>query len=144
MKWEPRQRSFWIEGVTTFVFAQTRLSPGDLSDARIGARRSIDSIADFFSGTATDIGLVQGGRLVATGETLDQVQARVLGQASASALFTRTPGFIALGARTGWRPRPNLEVSLIADNLTDRNYRWHGSGVDAPGVSVQLKTRYSF
>ena len=144
VKWEPRQRSFWIEGVTTFVFAQTRLSPGDLSDARIGARRSIDSIADFFSGTATDIGLVQGGRLVATGETLDQVQARVLGQASASALFTRTPGFIALGARTGWRPRPNLEVSLIADNLTDRNYRWHGSGVDAPGVSVQLKTRYSF
>jgi len=37
-----------------------------------------------------------------------------------------------------------LNLTLFADNLTDRNYRWHGSGVDGAGASVQRRTRYEF
>ena len=144
LKWEPSTRSLWIEGVASFAFAQTRLSPGDLSDARIGARRTRESIAGFFVGTATDLDLVRGDRLVATGETLNEVQARVLGGADAASLFTRTPGFFVTSVRAGWRLNASVGMTLIVDNLTDRNYRWHGSGVDAPGISVQLKTKFSF
>ena len=42
-------------------------------------------IATFFNGTATDLGLVQNGILVQTGETLAQVQNRVLGTANVGA-----------------------------------------------------------
>lgn len=144
VKWEPTRHGFWIEGVATFARAQRRLSPGDLSDARIGARRSRSSIAAFFNGTAADLGLVNHGVLVATGETLADVQARVLGTATAAPLFTRTPGFFVIGLRGGWRFGPRLELTVMADNLTDRNYRLHGSGVDAPGINVQARTKYRF
>ena len=84
------------------------------------------------------------GHLLATGENLAEVQQRLLGTADSAPLFTKTPGFTTLGARTGWRVTPNLELVVIADNLTDRNYRWHGSGVDAPGFNVQVQTQYAF
>ena len=61
---------FWTEGVLTFGFEQTRFNSGDVSDARIGALRTRASIATFFNGTAVDMGLVRGGVLLATGETL--------------------------------------------------------------------------
>jgi outer membrane receptor protein involved in Fe transport len=144
LKWEPTQRSFWIEGAATVAGAQTRLSPGDLGDPRIGARRTTGSIATFFNGTATDLGLVSGGVLLATGESLAQVQQRVLGGATSAPLFESTPGFLVLGMRTGWHVRRSLTLTLIADNLTDRNYRWHGSGVDGSGGSLQVRARYSF
>ena len=69
--------------------------------ARIGATRTAATIASYFSGTATDRGLVRDGRLVATGETLAQVQARVLGTGTVVPLFTNTPGFVVFGARAG-------------------------------------------
>lgn len=144
LKWEPTTRGVWLEGIATFARPQTRLSAGDLSDARIGARRSRSTIASFFNGTATDLGLVRSGVLVATGEALAEVQDRVLGSASAAPLYTRTPGFFVLGARGGWRFGPRVDLTVIAENLTDRNYRLHGSGVDAPGFNLQLKTRYRF
>ena len=144
LRWAPVPSPWWIEGVTTFALAQTRLSPGDLTDARIGATRSRDSIAQFFNGTATDLGLVVDGVLVTTDETLADVQQRVLGGAALAPLYARTPGFVTVGARTGWQVSERFELILIADNLMDRNYRWHGSGVDGTGVDVQLRTRYRF
>lgn len=132
----------WIEGTVGFARPQSRLNAGDVSDGRIGARRTPASIASYFSGTATDRGLVVGGRLVATGETLAQVQSRVLGGASAAAMFAATPGFVSLGLRAGWTLPRGLSVILIGENLTDRNFRWHGSGVDAPGRNVQVRIRY--
>jgi len=139
LRWEPSVHPAWLEAVLTAAAAQDRLSPGDLSDARIGARRRSADIAGFFNGTATDLGLVEAGRLVETGETLAQVQARVLDGADASYLFTNTPGFVVFGLRGGWRFSSRLDATVMLDNLTDRNYRWHGSGVDAPGVSLSLK-----
>lgn len=149
LKWEPSRRSWWIEGVGTFARTQTRFASGDLSDARIGARRTRAQITSFFNGSATtlgapDHGLVQNGRLASTNETLDDVLARVLGTANAAPLYTETPGFFVIGLRGGMRLGPHLDVSVLADNLTDENYRWHGSGVDAPGIGVQARVRYRF
>jgi outer membrane receptor protein involved in Fe transport len=134
----------WVEGAMTFARTQTRLNSGDLSDARIGGVRTRSSIAGFFNGTATDLGLVQNGILVETGETLAQVQNRLLGTESATYLFTEGPGFIALHLRGGWRITETLEVSAIGENLTDRNYRLYGSGLDAAGANLQLRARFRF
>ena len=144
VRWEPAGRPFWIEGTSSFAFAQTRLSPGDLSDARIGALRSRGSIAEFFGGGAADLGLVRNGRLVPTGETLAEVQDRVLGGAAAATLFDETPGFLLVGVRAGWQVHPHVTLTVITENLTDRNYRWHGSGVDGPGANAQFRLRYTF
>ena len=57
---------------------------------------------------------------------------------------THTPGFVVVGANTGVRLPRRLNLTLFAHNLTDRNYRWHGSGVDGVGASVQRRTRYEF
>ncbi len=141
LKWEPAVQPFWAEVVVTAAARQARLSPGDLSDARIGGRRRRADIAAFFSGTATDIGLVTDGRLAATGEDLDDVQARLLGGASETYLFTSTPGFVVFSLRGGWRLTSRLDATVLAENLTDRNHRWHGSGVDAPGFSLVAKLR---
>jgi outer membrane receptor protein involved in Fe transport len=134
----------WIEGSAGFARPQRRLNAGDVSDGRIGARRTPASIASYFNGTATDRGLVAGGRLVATGETLAEVQARVLGGQPALAMFPISPGFVSLGVRTGWTLPRGLSVIVIGENLTDRNFRWHGSGVDAPGRNVQVRIRYHY
>lgn len=135
---------YWVEGTVQFAAAQRRLSPGDLSDARIGATRSRASIAAFFDGTATDLGLVRDGVLIATGETLPDVQRRVLGDADSAPLFTESAGFVVIGARAGFSVSPTTELSVIGENLTDRNYRWHGSGVDGAGANVQVRLQYRF
>lgn len=134
----------WTEGVLTFAAEQTRLNSGDLSDARIGGLRTRTSIANFFNGTATDLGLVTNGVLTETGETLAQVQNRVLGSATSSPLFTTQAGFAVFGIRAGLRVTPQLDLTVIGENLGDVNYRLYGSGVDAPGVNVQVRTRYRF
>ena len=135
---------FWAEGVVMVAGEQTRLNSGDLSDARIGGVRTRASIATFFNGTATDMGLVVNGVLVATGESLAAVQNRVLGTANSAPLFTTGAGHATLGLRGGIRVTPQFDVTLIGENLTDRNYRSYGSGVDAPGANLQARVRYRF
>ncbi|HTU99834.1 MAG TPA: TonB-dependent receptor [Luteitalea sp.] len=141
VKWEPSVQPYWAEAVITMAARQDRLSPGDLSDARIGGRRRRADVASFFNGSAIDLGLVRDGRLVQTGETLADVQARVVGTADATYLYTSTPGFLVISLRGGWRVTSRFDATVILDNLTDRNYRWHGSGVDAPGFSLAAKLR---
>jgi hemoglobin/transferrin/lactoferrin receptor protein len=134
----------WAEGVLSFATEQTRLSSGDLSDARIGAPRTRTTIAGFFNGTATDMGLVSGGVLRATGETLAQVQDRIIGTATLGQLFTTHPGYAVFGLRAGVQVTPRLDVTAIGENLGDANYRLYGSGLDAPGFNLQVRTRYRF
>ncbi len=141
LKWEPSVQPLWLEAVVTATARQDRLSPGDLADARIGGRRQRSDIAAFFDGSARDLGLVQDGRVVATGESLAQLQARLLGGAAATHLYPATPGFVTFTARGGWRLSSRLDASLVLDNLTDRNFRWHGSGTDAPGFSLAARLR---
>ena len=134
----------WVEGVASFAAEQTRLSRADLDDARSGAVRSRSSIAGFFNGTATDLGLVVNGILRDTGETLADVQHRVLGEAGAAPLFTTQPGFVVLGLRGGIRVTSRLDVTVFGENLADVNYRLYGAGLDSPGRHLQVRTRYRF
>lgn len=144
LTWQRTGSRWWIEGTMIAATSQDRLSDGDIGDARIGASRTPASIAGFFNGTAVDRGLVRDGRLVATGETLAQVQQRLLGGAPVLAMFNETPGFVVFGARGGVRIGSRVDLTIIGENLADRNYRLHGSGVDEPGLNLvaRLRTRF--
>ena len=88
--------------------------------------------ADGVIGTADDL-------LLVTGESLAQIQDRVLGVGVASSVLVRElPGFVTVGFRGGFHLGRH-EVIVDAENLTDRNYRGVSWGVDAPGRGVSLR-----
>jgi hemoglobin/transferrin/lactoferrin receptor protein len=47
-----------------------------------------------------------------------------------------TPGYTTLNLRSEWVVRDGLVFSLAFDNLTDEDYRVHGSGVNEPGRNL--------
>lgn len=49
-----------------------------------------------------------------------------------------TPGWGTLNLLASWQFNPRIEVGLRLENLGDKNYREHGSGIDAPGRNVGL------
>jgi hemoglobin/transferrin/lactoferrin receptor protein len=144
LTWQPVAGRWWIEGTMLAATKQDRLSDADIGDARIGAARTAAAIASFFNGTAVDRGLVSGGILLETGETLAQVQSRVMGSSTLLPMFTETPGFIVFGVRGGVRFGSRVDLTLIGENLADTNYRIHGSGVDEPGINVMARVRARF
>lgn len=96
-------------------------------------------------GNAERLGLVQGGVLLPTGETVDEVISRVLGPTLQGApLFDRTKGFATLNLRGVLVMTERRELFIAVTNLTDENYRRHGSGFDAPGVNLSLSYRIRF
>ena len=133
-----------VDGTVNFAARQRRVNPLDLTDARIGGVRTRASIASFFNGTATDLGLVDGGLLRQTGETLAQVQTRVLGDAASAPLYRSAPSFAILSARMNLKLSSRVNLIAIGENLTERNYRLYGSGADAPGANLQVRLRASF
>lgn len=145
LKWAPPGRRYWVEAYSTMATAQSRLSAVDVEEQRIAALRSRSSIASFFRNGATARGWVRNGRLIFTGETLAQVQDRVLGPGVDSApLFRQTDGYVTLNFRGGYRIGERSDLIFILENATDTNYRTHGSGIDAPGVNFQVGYRWSF
>lgn len=44
-----------------------------------------------------------------------------------------TGGYATLNARIAWSAAPGLDLALRLENLTDKRYRDHGSGLDDPG-----------
>jgi hemoglobin/transferrin/lactoferrin receptor protein len=49
-----------------------------------------------------------------------------------------TPGYCIFGIRGGYRLCPNANASLAIENLTNRDYRIHGSGQNEAGTNVLL------
>lgn len=153
VRYAPAGRRWWIEPYAHLGWAQSRLSSLDLGDRRIGAARSRASIQTFFRNGARARGWVDAGpdgafttaddRLTATGETLAQIQDRVLGSAASSSLFTEIPGYATAGVRGAARIGAH-EILIDLENLADENYRGVSWGVDAPGrgVSVRYVTRF--
>mgnify|MGYP000232194575 CR=1 FL=1 len=47
-----------------------------------------------------------------------------------------TPGYTVYNIRGGWQVTKNLDLVLAVENLTDKKYRIHGSGVNEPGINV--------
>ncbi len=143
IKWERAGSPGWVELYSSFAAPQRRFSDNDISQARIGGIRTREEIAGFFNGGAIARGLVRNGILLATGETLAQVQLRVLGPGlQPNQLFTKNPGFALLNLRGGFRIGERSSITVILENILDKNYRTMGSGIDGPGTNAAV--RYSF
>lgn len=146
LRWQPPGRRFWIEAYSSLAAAQTRLSDNDRQQARIGGVRTRDEITNFFNNGAVARGLVSDGVLLATGENLSQVLRRVLGPdlSARVPLFVKNPGYATLNMRGGFRLGERSSVTIILENIFDRNYRTMGSGIDAPGVNAMIRYSHSF
>jgi hemoglobin/transferrin/lactoferrin receptor protein len=82
--------------------------------------------------------------LIATGETLAQIQDRVLGVGvNSSSLFTDVPGYATVGVRVGVKSGRH-ELMVHAENLGDTNYRGISWGVDAPGRGIAVRYSVGF
>jgi hemoglobin/transferrin/lactoferrin receptor protein len=155
----------WMELSGNFSGAQNRLSGGDLTDERIGAARRRRDITDFFQGSLAQPFIQPGADgirgtaddvFAPTGETAAQIRNRVLpigatingvliaDDNSRAPLYTSTAGFAGLNFRSGLVVHENITLTLALMNFTDRNYRVHGSGVDAPGVNLFIGLKFSF
>jgi hemoglobin/transferrin/lactoferrin receptor protein len=55
-----------------------------------------------------------------------------------------TPSYLVFSANAGWQASENLDFTLGLQNLTDEDYRIHGSGLNEPGFGAFLTTRYSW
>ena len=55
-----------------------------------------------------------------------------------------TPGWAVLGARASWTPNDLWAVDMAADNLLDKRYRAHGSGIDSVGRNFSVTFRTSW
>jgi hemoglobin/transferrin/lactoferrin receptor protein len=157
---------FWGEAYSTLAGRQDRLSTLDISDRRTGAARSRAQIQNFFRRGACVRGLTTpgadgqcgsaGGVLVATGETLAEVQNRllpigatvngvlVLDNQTAVPLFTAIPGYGLVNLRGGFRLDENQDISVDFENITDKNYRAPGWGIDGPGRSITARYGFRF
>lgn len=155
IRYTPSGSSLWIEPYVHIADRQEALSTLDLEDRRTGATRSRTSIANFFNNGARFRGLVSPGpdgiagnaddRLIATGETLAQIQNRVLGVGVSSApLYTAVPGYVTLSVRGGFRIGERHEVLIDFENIGDRNYRGISWGIDAPERGVLLRYNLRF
>ncbi len=47
-----------------------------------------------------------------------------------------TPGYVVLGLRGGWEFKKDMILSLALENVTDKDYRIHGSGQNEPGTNL--------
>jgi len=145
VRWRSSSGRLMLEAVVKGARPQTRLNPEDLEDSRIGAFRDADDITDFFNHQGPRLGLVENGVLTATGETLDQVIDRVLGTSHAGApLFTSTPGWVTIGLRGTYALADRQMLVFALSNVTDTNYRMHGSGFDTMGINLSLAYSVSF
>ncbi|HKG77900.1 MAG TPA: TonB-dependent receptor, partial [Pyrinomonadaceae bacterium] len=164
LRYQPRAR-FYIEGYSTMAGRQNRLSSLDLTDRRTGAARSRANIQNFFRRGACVRGLTTqgpagcgsaGGILIPTGETLTQVQNRLLpigatingfrvvDNNTAVPLFPYLPGYGLVGVRGSVKFAERSELFVDFENIFDKSYRGISWGIDGAGRGVTLRYRYSF
>jgi len=144
LRYTPYRLRLYVEAYADAARRQTRLSSLALADRRIGAARSRSGIANFFNNGARVRGLTDGRVLIPTGETLEQVQQRVLGGAASAPMFTAIPGYAVFGFRLGAPLDARTDLLVDVSNLADKNYRGIGWGIDALGRGVTLKLRRRF
>jgi outer membrane receptor protein involved in Fe transport len=148
-RWARAGTPWWVEPYAHVAWEQPHLSSLDLGDRRVGAVRSRGNIQSFFRNGARARGWIGAGPdgtfgnaddvLVLTGETLAQIQDRVLGAGVNSApLFREVSGYTAVGVRGGLRLRQH-EILIDFENLTDENYRGISWGMDAPGRGLSFR-----
>ena len=164
LRYQPRSR-FYIEGYSVLAGRQNRLSSLDLTDRRTGGARSRANIQNFFRRGACVRGLTTpgptgcgsaGGILIPTGETLAQVQNRLLPLGATingvrvvnnDTLVPTHPhlaGYGLVGVRGSWKLHETSEVFVDFENIFDKSYRGISWGIDGAGRGVTVRYRYSF
>ncbi len=165
-RYQPRS-AFYLEAYSTIAGSQDRLSSLDLADRRTGAARSRTNIQNFFRRGACVRGVTTPGPtgcgsasatavLISTGETLAQVQNRLLpigatingvtvvNNDTNVPLFTEVKGFGLLGVRGVYRFGEHSEVFVDFENIFDKSYRGISWGIDGAGRGVTVRYRYKF
>lgn len=153
---------FWIEPYATLAAKQDRLSTLDLSDRRTGTPRSRAQVANFIrrgacvlgltvNTSGTGCGVTQGNPpptyiLLATGETLAQVQDRLLPGAGNTAvpLFTSLPSYGLANVRGGFTLSEKANIFWAFENIFDSYHRNPSWGIDGAGRNFTAQFRYKF
>jgi len=154
ISYRPSGQRFWIDGLAIMAQRQDRLSSLDLGDRRTGSPRNLSQIANFFQRGACVRGLTNNPDgvcgtgdetiLLATGESVADVQIRVLGGASASILFPYLPGYVVVKLRGGIKISERSTLYLAAENIFDQFHRNPSWGVDGAGRGFRVGYRFSF
>ena len=166
LRYQPRGSSrFYVEPYAILAARQNRLSSLDLADRRTGAPRSRAQIQNFFRRGACVRGVTTpgasgcgsaGGILVSTGETLAQVQNRLLpigatingvtvvNNDTSVPLYPYLPGYGLVGLRGAVRFGERSEFFFDFENIADKQYRGISWGVDGAGRGITLRYRYKF
>jgi hemoglobin/transferrin/lactoferrin receptor protein len=55
-----------------------------------------------------------------------------------------TRGYHVYTVRAGWRPCDNFDVYAACENISDEDYRIHGSGINEPGTNFVFGTKLAF
>ncbi len=145
---------WWVQPYLHAAGEQSNLSTLDLGDRRTASPRNRNNMRAFFLNGATNRGWVSAGPdgvmgsaddlLTATGETIAQIQDRVLGAGvNSGVLFPAVPSYVTFGVRAGLKFGPH-QILIDAENLNDENYRGISWGIDAPGrgFSVRYVARF--
>ena len=164
LRYQPRSR-FYIEGYSTLAGRQNRLSSLDLADRRTSAPRSRAQIQNFFRRGACVHGVTTpgaggcntaGGILISTGETLAQVQnrllpigatingVRIVDNNTVVPLYTAVAGYGLIGLRGAVKFGEHSEVLVDFENIADKSYRGISWGIDGAGRGVTVRYRYEF
>jgi hemoglobin/transferrin/lactoferrin receptor protein len=164
LRYQPRS-NFYIEAYSTLTGRQNRLSSLDLSDRRTGGARSRANIQNFFRRGACVRGLTTpgatgcgsaGGTLIATGETLAQVQnrllpigavingVRVVNNDTLVPTHIAVAGYGLFGIRGSYRFGERSEIFFDVENIFDKSYRGISWGIDGAGRGVTVQYRYRF
>lgn len=159
LRYDNPKNIFWVEFFSTLAAEQDRLSTLDISDRRTGATRSRSQIANFIRrgacvrGISSNMGTGGCGATGAgtnyiinsTGETIAQVQDRVLGVGVDSApMFTRLPGYGVMNLRGGFRLAESAQIFWSFENILDQQYRNPSWGIDGAGRSFGAGIKYAF
>jgi outer membrane receptor protein involved in Fe transport len=166
LRYQPRSASrFYVEPYAILAGRQNRLSSLDLADRRTGAARSRTQIQNFFRRGACVRGVTTpgttgcgsaGGTLISTGETLAQVQNRLLpigatingvtvvNNDTAVPLFPHLAGYGLVGVRGGLRFGERSQVFFDFENIADKMYRGISWGIDGAGRGITLRYQYHF
>jgi outer membrane receptor protein involved in Fe transport len=76
------------------------------------------------------------------GATLNGVT--VVNDATRVPMLDRTAGWFTTGIVGVWTMQESVVLNFGVENLLDRNYRTHGSGVDMPGINAFAGIRWIF
>ncbi len=151
IRYQPVGKKLWIEAVSLFADRQSRLSSLDLGDRRTGATRSRSQIANFFRRGACARGLTNNPDgvcdsgdetiLLTTGETLAEVQNRVLGNLDSAPLFPYLPGYLVVKLRGGFRFNEKSTLYWSFENVFDQFHRNPSWGIDGGGRGFRVGYR---